>query len=134
MTMERRNSSVTDETWKASNGAIGANQKKPGEEYDARLEKPQWNTAGYDDSQWSPAAVLPPPKGRLMCRTIPPMKVQDTIRPIKVTKDGQGGWVFEFDRFFSGWVRLNAKGKAGTKITLGYEEGEKDTYVLKGAS
>ena len=68
------------------------------------------------------------------------MKVQDTLRPIKVTKDDKGGWVFEFDHFFSGWVRLNVKGKAGTKITLTYERdkivtygGEKDTYILKGA-
>lgn len=41
---------------------------------------------------------------------------------------------------FSGWVRLNVKGKAGTKITLTYEKGrivsyggERDTYILKGA-
>jgi alpha-L-rhamnosidase len=61
------------------------------------------------------------------------MKVQDTIRPIRLTKTGKGGWLFEFDRFFSGWVRLNIKGKAGTKIILRYEEGEQDSYILKGA-
>ena len=123
----------TDQTWKASAGAIGRNHKA-GEDYHAGLEKPQWNTAGYDDSRWGLAAVLPPPKGRLTCRTIPTMKVQDTMRPIKLTKDGKRGWLFEFDRFFSGWVRLNVKGKAGTMITLGYEEGEQDSYVLKGAA
>ena len=123
----------TDETWKAASGPIGSNEKNTGEEYDARLEKPQWNTVGYDDSQWSPATVIPAPRGRLICQTIPPLKVQDTFRPIKMTKDGKGGWVFEFDRFFSGWVRLKVKGKAGTKITMTYESGERDTYILKGA-
>jgi len=131
---------VTDETWKAVSGPIVSNEKRPGEVYDARLEKPRWNTVGYDDSRWSPATVFPAPGGRLICQTIPPMKVQDTLRPIKVTKDDKGGWMFEFDRFFSGWVRLNVKGKAGTKITMSYEGdrivtygGEKDIYILKGA-
>ena len=131
---------LTDETWKAASGPIGSNEKRPGEEYDARLEKPNWNIVDYDDGRWRPVSVFPAPKGRLISQTIPPMKVLDTIRPIKVTKDGKGGWVFEFDHFFSGWVRLNVKGKAGTKITLTYEKGrivshggEKDTYILKGA-
>ena len=123
----------TDETWKAASGPIGSNEKNTGEEYDARLEKPMWNTVGFDDSQWSPASVIQAPKGSLICQTIPPMKVQDTFRPIKVTKDGKGGWIFEFDRFFAGWVRLNVKGKAGTKISMTYESGERDTYILKGA-
>jgi len=124
----------TDETWRTAGGAITANQKNPGEEYDARQEKPQWNRAGYDDREWSQAAVISPSvEGRLTCRTIPPIKVQDSIRPITLTKDGAGGWVFEFDRYFSGWVRLNVTGTAGTKISMTYEEGERDTYILKGA-
>jgi alpha-L-rhamnosidase len=296
----------TDETWKTAGGAIVSNQKNSGEVYDARLEKPQWNRVGYDDSQWSQASVISPSmedmiagmvgvgtwatqaeykdikvtrgdevllkcdfadgtkgwkflggdwkvqdgalrqtgggndiraitgdprwtdytytlkarktggaegfliifgqenesekswwniggwqntkhaiqmsgdnihmmngsietgrwyeikvevkgsgvkcyldgklvqearkppcrllhEGRLTCRTIPAMKVQNTLRPVKVTHDGKNGWVFEFERFFSGWVRLNVKGKRGTTIIMNHEEGEKDVYILKGA-
>ena len=131
---------VTDDTWKASTGAIGANQLIFGEEYDARLEKPDWNTAGYDDRQWSNAAVRPAPEGKLRSQLVPPMKVQNTFRPIKMTKHADGGWVFEFDRFFSGWVLLKTKGKAGAKVTIHYKSSaakwravtEKDTYTLKG--
>ncbi|MCX6873211.1 MAG: family 78 glycoside hydrolase catalytic domain [Verrucomicrobia bacterium] len=50
-----------------------------------------------------------------------------------MTPDGKDGWIFEFERYFSGWVRLNVKGKPGTTITLNHEEGEKDVYILKGA-
>jgi len=123
---------MTDESWKTSRGAIGANQLVAGEAYDARLEKPNWNKVGYDDSQWSDVAVLPAPDGRLKSQTVPAMKVQDTFRPIKITEHESGGWLFEFDRYFSGWVLLNTKGKAGNKITIHYELGEKDTYILKG--
>ena len=123
---------LTDKTWKTARGAIGANQLVAGEAYDARLEKPNWNKAGYDDSRWNAAAVLPAPEGRLRSQTVPPMKVQETFRPVKITRHENGGWLFEFDRFFSGWVLLKTKGKAGNKITIHYELGEKDTYILKG--
>jgi alpha-L-rhamnosidase len=124
---------LSDETWKAASGPIGSNEISAGEDYDARLEKPQWNKVGYDDSQWSPVTVFQAPNGRLISQTIPPMKVQATFRPIKITKHENGGWLFEFDRYFGGWVRLNVKGKAGDKITIHYEMEEKDTYILKGA-
>jgi len=130
---------LTDDTWKTSRGPIGANQLIAGETYDARLEKPNWNKAGYDDSQWDDVAILPAPKGRLLSQTVPPMKVQSTSKPIKITKHKSGGWMFEFDRYFAGWVRLKTKGKAGAKITIHYESiaagwtvGEKDAYILKG--
>jgi len=132
---------LTDKTWKTARGAIGANQLVAGEEYDARLEKPHWNKVGYDDSKWSDVAVLPAPKGRLISQTVPPMKVQNTFKPIKMTQHKSGGWMFEFDRYFGGWVRLKTKGKVGAKITIHYESiaagwtvGEKDTYILKGDS
>ncbi len=123
---------VTDETWKVATGAIGSNQLVAGEAYDARLEKPNWNSAGYDDRQWSNAVVRPAPKGGLRSQLVPSMKVQDTFKPIKTTKHADGGWLFEFDRFFSGWVQLKTNGKSGTKITIHYQLGEKDTYILKG--
>jgi len=123
---------VTDETWRGGSGAIGTNDIKPGETYDARLEKPHWNKVGYDDSQWTDVAVLPAPRGRLKSQTVSPMKVQDTLRPIKITQHESGGWLFEFDRYFGGWVLLKTKGKAGNQITIHYELGEKDTYILNG--
>jgi len=123
---------ASDATWKVSDGPIVANQKKPGEEYDARREKPRWNTPGYDDTAWSPATVMPAPGGRLVGRTIPPMKVQRHLRPVAVAADGKGGWRFEFDRFFAGWVRLEVTGPAGTRIGIAFDEGEADSYVLAG--
>ncbi|MDP6719622.1 MAG: alpha-L-rhamnosidase N-terminal domain-containing protein, partial [Pirellulaceae bacterium] len=72
---------LTDKTWKTTGGAIGANQLVAGEEYDARLEKPNWNRVGYDDSKWSNVAILPAPKGQLISQTVPPMKVQNTFKP-----------------------------------------------------
>jgi len=124
---------LTDKTWKTARGPIGANQLVAGETYDARGERPNWSKAGFDDSQWTNASIRPGPKGRLRSQTIPQMKIQSTFKPIKITPHKSGGWMFEFDRYFSGWVRLKTKGKAGARITIHYELGEKDTYILKGS-
>jgi len=123
---------LTDKTWKTARGPVGANQLVAGETYDARCEKPGWNKAGFDDSKWSNVSILTAPTGRLKSQTAAPMKVQDTFKPIKITKHKSGGWLFEFDRYFSGWVLVKTKGKAGSRVTIHYELGEKDTCILKG--
>ena len=42
---------VSDGSWKCSTGPIVFDSIYGGETYDARLEKPGWDTAGYDDSR-----------------------------------------------------------------------------------
>jgi len=123
---------LTDKTWKTARGPVGANQLVAGETYDARCEKPNWSKAGFDDGKWSNVSILTAPTGRLRSQITAPMKVQNTFKPIKITKHKSGGWMFEFDRYFSGWMQIKAKGKSGDKVTITYELGEKDTYILKG--
>jgi len=110
----------TDDSWKFASGAIGTNDLKIGEHYDARAERPLWSTVGCDESQWKRAVTVASPGGRLTCQIMPSMKIVNTLKPIKLSNPKKGVWVFEFDRFFSGWTRLNVKGKAGDKIRLAY--------------
>src|SRR5262249_25080135 len=49
---------VSDASWKVSTGPTTANSPAV-ETYDARLEKAGWTGAGYDDSGWANAGVLP---------------------------------------------------------------------------
>jgi alpha-L-rhamnosidase len=49
---------VSDASWKVSTGPTTANSPAV-ETYDARLEKAGWTGAGYDDSAWADAGVLP---------------------------------------------------------------------------
>jgi len=48
---------TSDDSWKVSTGATTANSPAV-ETYDARLEKPGWTRAGYDDSGWTGATVV----------------------------------------------------------------------------
>ena len=111
---------VSDESWRVSTGPIVQNDIYFGEVYDARLEKTGWLEPGYDDAAWTAAGVRKSPGGRLEAQTIEPIKVNRVVRPVKVTSPKPGAYVFDFGQLFGGWVRLKAKGPAGTKIALRY--------------
>jgi len=142
----------TDETWKVSSGPITRNDFYGGENYDARLEKPGWTMPGYDDSGWESAVLKKSPGGKLVSQLMPPIKVNKTIKPVRITNPKPGVYVYDMGQLFGGWARLHVKGKRGTKVTIKYSDWlfeksglvdqerwtkhhscpETDFYVLKG--
>ena len=143
---------ATDTTWKVSDGPIRYNDYSNGETYDARLEKPGWNSAGYDDDSWKPAQQLEAPDGELEAQMIPPEKVVETIAPVGVSETAAGSYIFDFGVCITGWIRLRVSGEQGTEVAFSHaqvllEDGtldtrshmtefspvrQTDTYVLKG--
>ena len=126
-----RESVVSDETWKVYlDGPIRRDSIYFGEDYDARKEVPGWNTAGFDDSRWTPAVVVQPPgrKGKgqppaqLCAHLMPPVRVVETKRPIAVTEPKPGVFVYDVGPITSGWIRFSGSAPAGTQITLVYHE------------
>jgi alpha-L-rhamnosidase len=138
----------SDESWRTSPGPISLNTIDRGEYYDARLEKPGWYAPGYDDTDWRQVDLLEPPRGKLVARTLPEMKVMRRFPPTAITNPQNGVWVFHFDKLYSGWARLRTRGKAGQAVQLEYGsrllpegtiykgswpgDGERDRYTLKG--
>ncbi|MCX5647700.1 MAG: family 78 glycoside hydrolase catalytic domain [Planctomycetota bacterium] len=144
----KRASVVTDDTFKVSGGPITASDLCHGESYDARLEKPGWNTPGYNDSDWDKAPAAEPPGGRLHPQLLPPIRVVKTIPPVKLLQPQPNVYVYDFGQHFSGWARLRVRGPRGTELTLRYagrlyDDGrldrrnnlsaaQTDTYIVKG--
>ena len=61
-----------------------------GEVYDAGFEIDGWKTSGFDDSSWKNAETGKDPGGRLQKAFFPPVRITDTIVPVKIntlTKD-----------------------------------------------
>ena len=56
---------VSDDTWKTTHGPIVFNSIRAANLRRATREN-GWNTAGYDDSRWSQARIMPAPLGRLV--------------------------------------------------------------------
>lgn len=144
----RRIEVVSDESWKAAQGPIVADDVYNGEVYDARLEMAGWDRAGFDDGAWKPAAAVEGPKGVLSAQMMPPIRVVDTLVPLKMTSPRPGAYVYDMGQNFSGWVQLRVSGPRGTRVTLRhsellYEDGTlnvenlrkakaTDSYILRG--
>ncbi len=98
--------------WKTIDGPIRRNDFWNGEVYDARLERPGWTMPGYDDSAWAAAAVKQSPGGFLQSQLMPAIKVNQTLRPVKLTNPKPGVYVYDLGQFFGGWARLRMRGPA----------------------
>ncbi len=118
---------VSDPSWKlTTKGPIIANNEYDGEEYDAQLELPGWNSVGYDDSGWKNAAVVEGPKGVLDAQLFDPIRVTETIKPVSVTQSEPGVYIFDMGQNMVGWVRLKVKGERGTVVSMHFTESMRD--------
>ena len=120
---------ATNRDWKAfANGPLLHSRKNDvydGEKYDARKED-DWDKPGYDDSKWSEENLnlrcKKESENIIMSSQLTPMKVMETIRPVKIWEQGNGVYVADMGKNISGWVQLNVAGKAGTEVTLKFAE------------
>ncbi len=142
---------ATDATWKLNrDGPIRANNEYDGEIYDARREMDGWARPGFDDSKWEPAQLVNAPAGVVVAQMAEPLRVVESIRPVKVTEPHPGVFIFDMGQNMVGWCRLKVKGAAGETVWLRHAEtltpagdlyldnlrGARvlDEYVLKGTA
>lgn len=112
----------SDETWKTSSGAIVSNNIYTAEHYDANLEAPKWNLAGFDDSAWQNAIVRAAPSGNVSSQQLHPIRLAKELKPSNVKRLDDKTWLFEFPQNMSGVTKLRAKGEKGTKVRLVHAE------------
>lgn len=138
----------SDPSWKQTDGPIIQDSIYDGEVYDARLEMPGWDSPGFDDSAWTAVETGMVPKGTLSAQMIPPIRVMDTIVPLKMANPQKGVFVFDMGQNFSGWVKLRVSGPRGTEVHVRHAEllyangminqenlrsaRAEDVYILKG--
>jgi alpha-L-rhamnosidase len=143
----------SDATWRVSTGPIVFDSIRNGETYDARLEIPNWDAADFDDTNWPLAQIDRGPKGELRAQMIPPIKVTQTLKPVKLTEPKPGVYIFDIGQNMAGWARLKVSGPEGTEVIMRYGERlsadgtldqqdigqhikagkpQTDTYILKG--
>ena len=112
----------TDGSWKSMPGPIQADSVYNGEVYDARLETPGWDRAGFDDAPWKPAILIDGPKGVLSAQMMPPIRVTDTIAPLKMTTPRPGTYIYDLGQNISGVVELRVRGPRGARVQLRHAE------------
>lgn len=105
--------------WKFTcDGPVRRNSIYNGETYDARMEMPGWDKAGFDDSAWATCIEKEPPSGVLRSQVLEPIRVVEELPVKEMINVKDGTWTLDFGRIFSGWVRIRVSGKKGDVITI----------------
>lgn len=99
----------SDGSWKAAAGPLLKSVFFVGECYDATRETAGWNSTGFDDSKWHPAAEVEVGSPRLQPMLIAPERVIRILKPVKKTSPYPGIWIYDFGELFAGRTRLHLK-------------------------
>jgi alpha-L-rhamnosidase len=113
---------ATDGQWKSATGPILMSDIYDGETYDARLEKPGWSSAGYDDRAWHGVRTLNSVAAALIAPVGPPVRRMQELKPVRIIHTPAGETVFDLGQNMVGWVRLKVNGPAGTTVLLRHAE------------
>ena len=123
---------VSDTEWKTVEGPIIRNNIYLGEIYDARKEIVDWDSFGFDDSEWINAKLANDTLGELQAQNQPPIRITRKLNPVKLTESQPGVYIFDMGQNFAGWVKLKVEAPAGTRIKLKYGELLNEDGTLNG--
>jgi alpha-L-rhamnosidase len=109
---------VTDEHWQARAGAIRHADLLMGEKHDLRLEPADWDAPGFDAADWPAVRCRDRDARRLTADPGPPVRVTESLAPVRAWRDTAGRQLVDFGQNLPGWVRLRVDGAAGTAGTV----------------
>lgn len=112
----------TDGSWKATYGPVREGDLLMGCVYDARLEMPGWDAAGFDDSKWRPAVADGAVKANLQAHPAAPIRRMKELPAQSLKEPKPGVYVFDLGQNMVGWARVRLKGAAGQKVTVRHAE------------
>src|SRR3954451_15932097 len=114
---------ATDATWRASTGEIRSADHYDGCTVDLRHRQDAGAQPGFEDSSWSPVAVVPLAPAVLEPQTAPPVRVVEVLRPkILVGSDPDGSTLLDAGQNVAGFVRLAVRGEPGDTVTVRHAE------------
>lgn len=108
---------VSDGTWKTAPGPITFSSIYGGEDYNANLEQPGWNTPTFNDSRWRNAIVVDGPR-ELGAQIADPVKIFEHFPPIKRIGLGLGKFVYDLGQNASGIPFIKVQGKKGDTVRI----------------
>jgi hypothetical protein len=114
----RKETVRSDKSWKYALSPITFNSIYGGEDYDANLEQPGWNAAGFNDANWKNVVLQEAPEGKLTAQTAPPVQVnkQYGIKELKHLFDSV--YVLDMGQNLSGFPSIKIHGKKGQTVRL----------------
>ncbi|KAL3292779.1 alfa-L-rhamnosidase [Colletotrichum asianum] len=118
---------TTDESWECHPSPIVGSDIYDGETYDLGLEVDDWH---HDTSKWTSVETLPFPKPSLVPSSSPPVRITETIKPIKVFADHSGKALIDFGQNLVGKLVLHSLKKPdGHRLTIRHAEVLENGYL-----
>ncbi|MBC7889332.1 MAG: family 78 glycoside hydrolase catalytic domain [Ferruginibacter sp.] len=111
----------TDASWQVSPGPVTYSNMFGGEDFDANLETAGWNKPFFKkDDRWKPALVTISPGGKLkgLSAAALPVKVIETIKPVKVTKLNNNIWIYDCGQNASMMPKISVTGPKGSYVRI----------------
>jgi len=113
---------MTDPTWQANTSNILHSEIYDGENQDARLAQPGWNTAQFDAVGWKSAIAIQPKPVQILAQDYPSIRVQRTVDAVALTEPKPGVYVYDFGQNLAGVEKVRLHGPAGTDVRLRFAE------------
>ena len=108
--------------WKTTLSPVIFNSIYTAEHYDARLEIPHWNEAGFNDSAWKEVIYAPAPSTNIVAQVLHPIRNVEPVPVASLNKINDTDYVFNLGRNIAGVSRLKVTGEAGTVLRLKHGE------------
>lgn len=112
---------ATDRSWEGSTGPIRYSDFIMGEWFDARLAT-DWSSPADDSGDWGGVQDSAVSAVALVADSSEPIRAMEEIVPVSQNEIAPGTWILDLGVNIAGWVRLQTRGEAGTRITLRYAE------------
>lgn len=109
---------ISDGSWKTAPGPITFSSIYGGEEYDARLEQPGWDSPDFQENNtWKPVLIVEGPDD-LNSQMATPVKILEKFSPIEISEPEPGIWVYDLGQNASGIARISVKGEKGATVKI----------------
>lgn len=126
-----------DEKLKCAPSPITFDDLRSGTHIDARLRQDGWNTADFDDGDWTNAVRADTPRGTPSLYFGKPVVVSRILTPVKITENAEiapaaikdfncgdeyKGTLFDFGENVTGILKIKVNGEADQKISFQFSE------------
>lgn len=110
---------LSDTSWHTASGPITFSHVYGGEDYNALNSCEGFDTAGFKmDKGWQPVCLITPPRGKLMHRKNPPLKIKETIAAKVIAKPRDTVYIYDTGKNISGWFCIEISGKPGQQVKI----------------
>ncbi|WP_413669087.1 family 78 glycoside hydrolase catalytic domain [Mucilaginibacter sp. Mucisp86] len=108
---------VSDGSWKTASSPVTFSSIYGGEDYNANLEQPGWNTNSFDDSNWR-SVIKVDDVPQLNAQMAEPLKIMQELAPKSKKQLNNGAWVYDLGQNFSGIPQISVQGKKGDTVRI----------------